>query len=120
MGQPYSFEEQVQRNLPKVEARREFDGDRLWLTFYLSGQPDNLRKLSEALDARGWTNVQGGEGGFLYPKVHVEKTVTAIVEAAKATEQLCAPLGVEIIHIDADTSPDLTNSHFEILYRSRA
>ncbi len=117
MAEPSSFEEQVQRNLPKVEARPEFEGDRLWLTFYLCGQPEDLRILSGFLDNRGWTNVQGGEGGFIYPKIQVEKSVSAIVEAAEATRELCDPLDVRIDLIDADTSPDVQRSKFEILYR---
>ena len=116
MGQQ-NFEEQVRSNLPKVYARPEFDGAPLWLTFYLCGAPENLQRLSATLDARGWTNVQGGEGGSLYPKIQVEKSVAAIVDAAKATQDLCTPLGVEIELIDADTSPDVQQSQFEILYR---
>src|SRR3954453_13919529 len=117
MNQPNSFEEQVRRNFPKVEARPEFDGDRLWLTFYLCGEPEDLRSISKALGARGWVNVDGGEGGFLYPKVEVERSTKAILEAARATESLCGPLGVDIELIDADTSPD-QQSHFETVYRS--
>jgi len=112
-----NFEEQVRSNLPKVDARPEFEGARLWLTFYLSGAAENLQQLSATLDARGWANVQGGEGGFLYPKIQVEKSVPAIVEVAKATQDLCTPLGVNIDLIDADTSPDVQQSQFEILYR---
>src|SRR6476469_8298702 len=119
MGQSTSFKEQVERNLPKVEARPEFDDDRLWLTFYLFGLPDSLRRVAEALVARGWTNVEGGEGDALYPKVQVEKSVKAIVAVVEETEKLCTPLGVEIDLIDADTSPD-QQSQFEALYRSRA
>src|SRR4051794_11306981 len=120
MAEPNSFEEQVQRNLPKVEAWPEFDSERLWLTFYLCGPPGNLRTLSGLLDDRGWTNVQGGEGGFLYPKVQVAKSVTAIVRTAEATRELCDPLDVQINLIDADTSPDVEQSKLEILYRSRS
>jgi hypothetical protein len=99
-----------------VEARPEFDGDRLWLTFYLFGMPEDLQELSTQLDSRGWANVQGGEGGALYPKIQVEKTAQAIIQMAEATQELCAPLDIEILLIDADTSPD-QQSHFETLYR---
>ncbi len=117
MGQPNRFGEQVQSNLTKLDNRPEFASEQLWLTFYLSGSPDKLDALSAELHTGGWVNVQGGEGGFLYPKVHVEKSLGAIVRLAEETEKLCAPLGVEIDLIDADTSPD-QQSQFETLYRS--
>lgn len=69
MGQLDAIEEQVRANLPKVQASPEFVGDQLWLTFYLCGS--NLQRVSEALEAKGWVNLDGWEGGFLYPKVQI-------------------------------------------------
>ncbi len=109
------FQEQVERNLGKLEARAEFDGQQLWLTFYISAPPGNLKRLSEALEYRGWTNLDGGQGGFLYPKVQVGRTVTAIVDAATATQGLCIQFGAAIDGIDADTTADM-QSQFETLY----
>jgi hypothetical protein len=105
MAQPKSLEEQVRANLPKLDARPEFAGNRLWLTFYLGGPPENLERLSVALRESGWTNLDGWEGGFLYPKVQVGKLVSEIVEAAEAMQRLCAQLATNIDLIDADTSP---------------
>ena len=118
MTQPNTFAEQVEANLPKLDARTEFGGDWLWLTFYLMGQPENLQRVSERLKGRGWTNVDGWEGAFLYPKVQVAKSVEGVVRAAEATQELCAPYGIKILNIDADTSPDLEHSQFVTLYRN--
>ena len=117
MAQPNSFAEQVEANLPKLDARPEFSGDRLWLTFYLMGPPDNLQNVSERLKARGWVNVDGWEGAFLYPKVQVEKSVNSVVRAAEATQELCVPHDIEILNIDADMSPDVERSQFVTLFR---
>lgn len=118
MAPPVSFDQQVQTNLPRVWESAEFSGDQLWLTFYLMGPPEKLQQISEALSARGWANVGGWEGAFLYPKVQVEKTVAAIVRIAETTQALCAPHSVEILLIDADVSPELDRSNFVTLYRA--
>jgi hypothetical protein len=118
MAQPNPFAEQVEANLPKLDARPEFGGDRIWLTFYLMGPPENLQQVSEGLKARGWVNVDGWEGAFLHPKVRVGKSVEAVVRAAEATQELCALHGIQILNIDADTSPDVQRSQLVTLYRS--
>ena len=118
MAQPSPFEEQVKANLPKLDARAEFGADWLWLTFYLMGPPENLQQVSEGLEARGWVNVEGWEGAFLYPKLQVEKSVEAVVRAAEATQELCVPHGIKILNIDADTSPDVERSRLVTLYRN--
>ena len=118
MAQSTTFAEQVEANLPKLDARPEFGGDRLWLTFYLMGSPEKLQQVAESLKARGWVNVDGWEGAFLYPKVQVEKSVEEVVRAAAATQELCVPHGIDILNIDADTSLDVERSQFVTLYRS--
>jgi hypothetical protein len=74
-------------------------------------------RLSEALGGRGWANLEGWEGGCLYAKVQVERSIAAIVETAEAAKELCARHGAEILLIDADTSPDVEHSTFVTLYR---
>ena len=118
MGQSNHFEEQVKENLPKLHVRPEFGANRLWLTFYLTGPPESLRRVSETLNARGWVNLDGWEGAFLYTKVQVEKSAEGVAEVAEATQELCAQHHVEILNIDADTSPDVERSRFVTLYRS--
>lgn len=112
------FAEQVEANLPKLAAQPDLGGDQLWLTFYLMGPPENLKKVSESLKARGWVNVDGWEGAFLYPKVQVVKSVEAVVKVADATQELCDPHGIEILNIDADTSQNVERSRFVTLYRN--
>jgi hypothetical protein len=118
MDRTTSVDEQVRANLAKLDAVPAFVGDRLWLTFYLSGPPANLWLISEALASNGWHNTDGWEGAFLYPKVEVNRTATAIVDLAESTKALCDPHQVEILNIDADTSPDVQRSQFVTLYRS--
>ena len=118
MAQPNIFAEQVEANLPKLDARPEFGGDRLWLTFYMMGPPENLQQVAEGLKDRGWLNIDGWDGAFLYPKVQVGKSVDAVVQAAEATQELCVLHGIEILNIDADTSPDVQRSQCVTLYRN--
>lgn len=107
--------EQVRANLAKAEARPEFTGDRLWLTFYLSGPAQNLEKLSQALADEGCLNIEDWEGGFLYPKWEVERTAAAIIAVAEKALGLCDAHNVEVLGIDADTSPEVQTSRFVTL-----
>jgi len=118
MDRTKALDEQVRTNLAQVNAAPQFAGNRLWLTFYLSGSPENLQQVSQALAESGWLNVDGCEGGFLYPKVQTDKTETAIVDVALAAQDLCGAHGVEILNIDADTSCDVQRSEFVTLYQS--
>jgi len=118
MAQSNTFAEQVEANLPRLDARPEFGGDRIWLTFYLMGPPESLQEVSESLKAGGWVNVDGWEGAFLYPKVQVEKSIEGVVRVAEETQALCIPHGIKILNIDADTTPDVERSQFVTLYRS--
>ena len=117
MDRTKSLDEQVSANLTKLEAP-QFAGNRVWLTFYLSGPPESLQRVSKTLADRGWVNTDGWEGAFLYPKVQADQTATAIVEVARTTQDLCDAHEIGILNIDADTSPDVQLSEFVTLYRS--
>ncbi len=118
--QPLPLSQQIAANFGKVEAFPAFNGGELWLTFCLWGVPENLQSLATALEADGWTNTRGAEGGFLYPKVRARKALAEIVRRAELTKHLCEEYGVGIILIDADTSPNVGGEHrpFVTLYRS--
>lgn len=117
--QPLSLPQQIEANFRKVEASPEFSGERLWLTFYLWGRPENLQRLATALEGDGWVNTGGAEGAFLYPKVAVRKVAEDIVRTAHCTEKLCEEHQTRIILIDADTTPDLEDKRpFVTLYRN--
>lgn len=90
----------------------------LWLTFYLTGEPVRLWQLADELSAKGWRNTEGWESAFLYPKVEIVKELAPIVATAEAVYHLCMSHSVEIINIDADTSPDVQQSKFFTLYDS--
>src|SRR3954451_13920405 len=103
---------QVRTNLAKVATSPHFIGNRIWLTFYLTGRPEDLWRVSDALSGQGWVNTDDWGGGFLYPKIQSDRTASAIIEIARQTERLCADHGIDIINIDADSSPDVRRSHF--------
>jgi ferredoxin-NADP reductase len=113
-----SLHEQVSANLLNMEALPHFAADRLWLTFYLCGPPDRLRFVAEALAGEGWQNTENWEGAFLYPKVRAERNVSAIMDVARSVQSLCETHTVDMLHIDVDTSPDVTRSQFVTLYHS--
>ena len=119
MMKPLSLSQQIEANFRKVEASPAFSGERLWLTFYLSGPPEDLQRLATALDGDGWLNTQGAEGAFLYPKVAVRKVAEEVVRTAQSTENLCQKHQIGIILIDADTSPKVEDERpFVTLYRN--
>ena len=114
MDKPESFEVQVRANLPKVEESPDFTGDRLWLTFYICGA--GVKSISETLKAKGWVNVDGWEGGFIYPKVQSTVSAGAIIEVAREAQELCDQQSAQILEIDADTSPEVEHSRFIVLF----
>src|SRR4051812_38110643 len=48
------MEQQIRANLAKLDALAVRGDERLWLIFYLWGQPESLRCVAEALEATGW------------------------------------------------------------------
>ena len=82
----------------------------------LTGEPRELRDLADELCGSIWRNTDGWESAFLYPKVEIVKELEPIVETAETMYILCVSHGVEIIHIDADTSPEVEQSEFFTLY----
>jgi hypothetical protein len=114
------IEQQIRANLARLDALPTPADERaLWLTFYLWGPPNDLRCVGEALEALGWTNLQGWEGGFLYPKVKAGRRIDSILQHAEQAQRLCADHGSEILNIDADTRPG-QDSVFVTLFRLRA
>lgn len=62
-------------------------------------------------------NLGGAEGGFLYPKLQVTNDAAAVAELVDEVRQLATTLGVEVLSVDADTSPDVERTHFRELIR---
>lgn len=112
------MEQQIAANLQRIDGDVPFSSGILWLTFYLTGEPPQLRDLADDLSARGWRNTDGWEGGFLYPKTEVETLLTAVVAVANSVVTMCAEKGIDLINIDADTLPDVQQSKFVTLYRA--
>lgn len=116
MSRSLPLEEQITLNLKTAMAALRFGGQSLWLTFYLNGDPSRLGKVADELALKGWSNTDGWEGAFLYPKVEVVRSAAAIIETSEFVIGLCDGQGVEVINIDADTSPDVAQSKFVTLY----
>jgi hypothetical protein len=116
MADKGSLHEQVSANLLKMEAMPHFAAERVWLTFYLCGPPERLKLVADALAADDWQNTAGWEGAFLYPKVQVERTASAIVQVARSVQALSDRHAVDVLHIDADTSQDVRQSQFITVY----
>tara|TARA_R110002124_G_scaffold244268_1_gene409360 strand:- start:461 stop:823 length:363 start_codon:yes stop_codon:yes gene_type:complete len=118
MTQKTALHDQIGANLAALDAVPGFSAERLWLTVYLSGHPDELRLVAEALSAEGWRNTGDWESAFLYPKVEVERTAPSIVAVARRVQTLCELHAVDLLNIDADTSCDVQTSRFVTLYLS--
>ncbi len=118
MDQLKSFDAQVRANLPKVEQSPYFDGEQLWLTFYICGE--GVRPIAETLKGSGWANVDDREGGFIYPKMQSAVSARAIMDVAHEVQELCDQHGAQILGIDADTSPDVERSRFITLFGTQS
>jgi hypothetical protein len=88
-----------------------------WLTFYLCGDPGKLDSMGARLFKRGGVNTGGAEGGFLYPKLEVPSDPALIAEIVAEVQQLATTVGVEMLSVDVDTSPQVEDSLFKELIR---
>ena len=112
------LERQIRHNFEQLATDPAFALDRVWLTFYLQGDPADLGALAEQLERQGWSNLDGSEGGFLYPKRALSNAAEVLIECAVATRAFCERRSIEILAIDADTSPEPGRSRFRTLFRS--
>ena len=112
-----ALEQQIKERAEHLGGSPDFSDD-LWLTFYVSGQPERLAALADKLAEAGWVNVGGSDSGFIYPKKAVRNNSQAMVQLAFLTEELCLHHGVEILTVDADTSPDVEQSKFVTLFQA--
>jgi hypothetical protein len=108
---------QVRRGLLSIDTDPRFcASSTFWLTFYLTGNPSSLWLVSEALAVAGWINTGDWDGGFLYPKVQAPRSEPSVLSIAAEVLRLSQEHGVSLIGIDADTSPDVEQSKFAMLY----
>ena len=111
------MEDEISQRIAATRSRSEFDISLWWLTFYLTAPPEHLDALCHELTSLNAVNLGGSEGGFLYPKVPTPNSTSAILAAIAEVEGMAALCGVEVIAIDADTSPDVSVSHSAELVR---
>lgn len=111
------LEQQIRDSATRLSTSPDFR-ENLWLTLYLAGQPEDLAELAGQLLADGWINVAGSESGFIYPKKRARNDCEAIVEMARRTSELCRRHAVELLTIDADTSPEVDRSRFVTLFQA--
>jgi hypothetical protein len=112
-----AIREQIDANWRFVATALPLEQDRLWLTFYISGDPSKLQRLAERMMQLGWSNLTGAEGGFLYPKIETRSEASIVKTTAFVALDLTEQHGVEIVIIDADNGRDVTRSEFVTLYR---
>lgn len=111
------LERQIRDGAARLSTSSDFHKE-LWLTFYLAGRPENLTALAGQISADGWINVGGSDGAFIYPKKHIRNHAEEIVELALRTAELCHRHTVELLTIDADTSPEVDRSKFVTLFQA--
>ena len=111
------LEQQIRDGATRLSTLPDFRED-LWLTLYLAGQPEDLAELAGQLSADGWINVDGSDSGFIYPKKLARNHGEDIVELALRTSELCGHHAVELLTIDADTSPEVDRSKFVTLFQA--
>ena len=91
-------------------------GSSAWLTFYLSGYPDDLRAMKPRLIAMDAVNLDGEEGGWLYAKVPVQLKRTEIEKTVTNVRSLTSEHDVRIDIVDLDSSADASSSKFFTLW----
>ena len=113
-----SIVEQIRAKFDTIKADSRFAAAEWWLTFYLCGDRVRLEEIARTLLQLGGKNLGGPEYGFFYPKVPVRSELTAMIAVVERVIECCEEVGVEIDHIDADTSSDVEHSSFRCLYKS--
>ena len=89
-----------------------------WLTFYLFGDPSLHEKMRPSLERLGARNLEGSEGGSVYAKVPVELCVEDIEQKIDTVRTLAFEAGVEVDIIDLDSSSEVEQSTFFILWNA--
>jgi hypothetical protein len=92
--------------------------DESWLTFYLSGSPDQHETMKAGLLELGAINLAGGEYGFVYAKVPVSLSEVEIEKRIEQVRDLAAEADVVIDLIDLDASADVERSKFYTLWQA--
>jgi len=111
------LEQQIRDSAARLSTSPDF-GEDLWLTLYVAGQPENLAELASQLSTDGWINVGGNESGFIYPKKLARNNGEDIAELVLRTSELCCRHAVELLTVDADTSPEVDRSKFVTLFHA--
>lgn len=107
----------ITKRVTAIAAMPAFAIPEWWLTFYLTAEHARLDGIADRLSARGAVNLGGAEGGFLYPKFQVANNPVAVTELVAEVRQLATTIGVEVLSVDVDTSPDVERTHFKELVR---
>jgi hypothetical protein len=107
----------IEHEAVRIASIPGFDIPHWWLTFYLAALPERLERLSAELAQIGAVNLEDADGGFLYPKVRVANAPTAISSLITQVVRMAAMNKVDVLHVDADTSEDVTTSRFEEIIR---
>jgi hypothetical protein len=109
--------DEIRERVAAISANPGFADRDWWLTFYLTAAGERLERLAARLRPLGAVNLDGAEGGFLYPKLPVEREPDAVFEIVSQVRALADAEGVETLSVDVDTSADVSRSNFVELAR---
>lgn len=108
---------QIEGRVAIIRSMPGFGAPTWWLTFYLTAPSQKLEAIAERLLAFQAINLGGTEGGFLYPKLPVSSDPQAVSSLIEQIEKIAASCSVEMLQVDADTSPDGFSSKFQEITR---
>ncbi|QIG80587.1 hypothetical protein [Stakelama tenebrarum] len=105
----------LRARVAEIKAFRGFEASKWWLAFYLGGAVERLERSVPQLAVLGAINLDDNDCGFLYPKIETASKPVRITEVVAAVQAICSDCGVQLLHVDVDTSPSVVNSRFELL-----
>jgi hypothetical protein len=109
--------DEIRERVAAIRATPEFSECAWWLTFYLNAEQGPLERLATRLSELGAVNLDGAEGGFLYPELPVQSEPDAVIEMVTKIRALADDERVEVLSVDVDTSVDVNRSNFVELVR---
>jgi hypothetical protein len=109
--------DEIRRRVAAIAAMPDFETADWWLTFYATGPEERLVRLATLLGPLGAVNLDGADGGFLYPKMPVAHEPENVADLIIHVRDIAEREGVEILSVDIDTSADVTRTKFAELAR---
>lgn len=87
-----------------------------WITLSIAGTEDALAIVADALGVMGGENLGDKQTGFLNAKLPVPNDPSRIISVIRAVGDLTRTAGAELVGVDVDSSPDVRQSAFAVLW----